>query len=270
MKCIVCGGKLHLLKSLSGRKIYQCQDCGLGMTGDSAPLDYSNYHRDEVYTSHEPQFLNIFERFLKSIERYRKSGKILDVGSSTGLLLSLFKKRGWGVQGVEPSKKAARHANDRGIPTIESSFETAHLDKGKFDVVIFDHVLEHMQDPKRVIRKAKELLREKGIIMINVPNFGSMSARSKGADWEYVLPGEHVWHFTPQSLFLLLKKEGFSTLEWEARSGIWGYAHPGKELWLALTTGKKRFITEFFTIIPTWFVTRMKQGTGISIIAQKT
>lgn len=269
MKCTACGSPFFTLGKNNGVEILKCSKCGFGITKDFVKPDYAHYHRDQIYEQNENQFKNIFKRIVKDVLRYKKSGKALDVGSSTGILLSLFEQRGWEVQGIEPSEEASSNADRLGIPTINNSFEKANLNLDSFDVIVVDHVLEHMMDLDEVLGKVSRILKNDGVLVVNVPNFGSLSARLNGVSWEYVLPQEHLWHFTYQSLETLLKKHGFKVLSWEARSGIWDYNNPLLELWQSFTSFKKRFFRNLFTAIPSWIITRLKLGTGLSVIAQK-
>ena len=227
-----------------------------------------SYHRDDVYIQNERLFRNIFKATLKKILKYKKKGSVLEVGSSTGLLLTLFLDVGWEVTGVEPSKKSVEYAKNHGIRTINKTFEKADID-GKYDVVIFNHVLEHLKDPEEVLKKAYGLLKDDGILVINVPNAGSLSARVYKNNWKYLLPEEHLWQFTPGSLKELLNKQKFSILEWEAKSGIWEFDNPLAELVSSLMGFKKRFFENFLTAIPAWFISQTKLGTGLSMIAKK-
>lgn len=228
----------------------------------------TDYHRDEVYLENSKQFKNIFKVTLKKVLKYKKSGRVLEVGSSTGLMLELFQKRGWVVQGVEPSAKSSAYSIERGIPTIRETFEKGQI-AGKFDVIIFNHVLEHLKDPSKVLQKVYGLLSKDGIVVINVPNAGSLSARIYGKSWEYLLPEEHLWQFTSDKLFKLLGDARFKIVEWSATSGIWEYDSPITEVWQSLTELKKRFFRNSITAIPAWLITKMKMGTGLSVVAIK-
>ena len=227
-----------------------------------------SYHRDDVYIQNQSLFRNIFRATLKKVLKYKKKGSVLEVGSSTGLLLTLFLEAGWDVTGVEPSKKSSEYARNRGIRTINETFEKA-VTLEKYDVIVFNHVLEHLKDPEEVLKKAYGLLKDDGILVINVPNAGSLSARVYKKNWKYLLPEEHLWQFTPGSLRKLLTKQKFSILEWEAKSGIWEFDNPLAELVSSFVGFKKRFFENFLTAIPTWFISKAKFGTGLSITAKK-
>ncbi len=228
----------------------------------------SSYHRDEDYIKNQELFRNYFLVIFKKVLTYKKHGSILEIGSSTGLLLEIFKKYRWKVQGVEPSKKSSDFAIKRGIPTIQQTFEKANI-TSKYDVVVLNHVLEHLKNPHEVLKKVHKLLNKGGIVIVNVPNAGSLSAQIFGEKWEYVLPDEHLWQFTPKSLEKLLQEEGVNIVSWDAKSGIWELYSPSAEIWQALVGGKKRFFRDVITAIPSWVITKLKRGTGLSVIAQK-
>ena len=69
----------------------------------------------------------------------KKESRIIEVASNDGTVLSIFKKNGCEILGVEPAKNIALDANKKGIPTIDEFFdcETAKRianDYGKWDV----------------------------------------------------------------------------------------------------------------------------------------
>lgn len=268
-KCIACGKGMRLFGQMSSAKIFKCTSCGLGKTESRLQLT-DQYHRDWIYWEREKQFGNIFQKRVGIIEKFAKKGKALEIGSSTGILLSLLKRDGWDVEGVEPSPQAAAVSEKRKVSTIVSTFEKAKLGRGKYDVVIFNHTLEHMVNPAAVLKKARTVLKPDGVLFLDVPNFASLSARFSGSSWKYILPEEHFWHFTPSSLFNLLNRAGFTVVYWEAHSGIWGYAHPWREVWESFAGGKKRFFLNVLTFLPTWILTKLKAGTGLTVVAQKT
>lgn len=268
-KCSACDKELRFLGKNDNFGIFRCPSCGLGVTSGIFPRTrYAVYHRDPVYIKEEKRFKNIFERRVNVILRFKKLGKALEAGSSTGVFLSLLKEKRWEVQGVEPSL-AARVAEKNGILTLNTTFEKAELKDGTFDLVIFNHVLEHIENPVEILQKANQVLKKDGIVLIDAPNFASLSARISGRRWRYILPNEHRWHFTPKSLSFLLEKAGFKVIYWEAHSGIWGYGNPLEEIWQAFIGRKKRFFTDMLTAIPAFIFTQLRLGTGLTVVARK-
>lgn len=266
--CVICGGKTVSIGHSQGVEIFKCTNCGLGITDSKDMPDYSQYHRDATYLAENEQFKNIFSKRVNLILSFKRQGSVLDIGSSTGELLSLFKNRGWEVLGIEPSAAAASEALKRGIPTVNKTFEEFGTDQ-KFDVVILNHVLEHMANPLAILRKVKSLLKEEGIVLVDVPHFGGLAAKVKGAGWEYILPHEHLWHFTVKAFMLLLAKANLRVIYLETHSGVWGYGSPAKEVWQSLIGGKKRFFSNVATALPSFFISKLGLGSGLTVVVQK-
>lgn len=265
--CIVCD---HITEPFCNRgqyRIYKCQSCGFGFTKNSN-LQLSDYHRDDEYIQEEKLFENIFQKRVNVISGLLNPGKVLEIGCSTGLLLSMLKARNWDVLGVEMSKKSADAAKSRGIKIIVNSFENVKFDQ-KFDLIILNHVLEHLENPKEVLKKAYSILDPNGAILISLPNFGSLSAIVQKCNWKLLLPEEHLWQFTYDSLNILFKKIGLKTIYWDASSGIWDYGNPVLGLWNSLINMKKRFFIEIVTALPDFIFTKLKLGSGLIIIARK-
>lgn len=267
--CPACRGQFKDYISKNNFLIVRCQNCGLGHTLDLGSQT-GDYHRDQVYIGNSDLFANLFLRRVKIINQLsNKPGRALDIGSSTGLMLSLLRKMGWQVQGVEMSLGAAQVAKQQGISTLVSTFEKAKLKTNFFDAIILNQTLEHLEDPVKVIAKASKLLKKNGVILIDVPNFGSLSSKLDFDSWPYLLPEEHLWHFTYQSLKYLLEDSGFKIIHQSMPSGVWDCGSASRELWLALTGFKRRFFKELLTFIPDWIVSKLQLGTSLTILARK-
>ena len=79
---------------------------------------------------------------------YPERGKLVEVGSSLGYLLDVFRKDGWDVLGVEPFYQCCRYSREElGLEIKNAILETAELPDESFDVVLLNHVIEHIDDP---------------------------------------------------------------------------------------------------------------------------
>lgn len=268
--CIYCRSKnFETLFEKKNWSVVKCLRCDLIRTrGIKRPISYEDYHRDREYRENEEMFRNIFRKRFGLIKKLVQSGKIIEIGCSTGVLLELFQQKGWEVWGVEPSKNA-KHAKKRGLKVVNSTFEKARLPKNYFDVVVLNHTLEHMQNPVKILRKAKTILKESGIIYIDVPNFASMASKIRRKNWKYLLPEEHIHHFTQMTLEKIIKKAGFEIVWSKSWSGLFDYANPFLELWLAFTGLKKRFFTDLFTVPYALLATFLNMGDSMSMVGRK-
>lgn len=221
-----------------------------------------NYHRDKDYLKYQSLFENIFRKKFNLISKFINKGKVLEIGSSTGVMLKIFANGGFEVLGIEPSG-SYREARKKGISVINSKFEDAKLQQDYFDLVILNHTLEHMNNPELVLKRINALLKDGGIIFIDVPNFGSLSSRLLGKKWPYLLPKEHKSQFTKKSLIKLLEENEFKILHWESRSGIFEFGNPLKEF------GRKRFLIDLLAFPYSLLATLLGMGDSMSIIAKK-
>src|SRR3990167_2933751 len=117
-----------------------------------------NYHRDKDYIKYEGLFENMFQKRVNLISKFIKRGRMLEIGSATGVMLRLFKKNGWDVSGVESSGSADK-AKKKGLRVLKTKFEDAKFPKDYFNLVVLNHVLEHLEKPAEVLFKIRSLLK---------------------------------------------------------------------------------------------------------------
>lgn len=249
--------------------IVRCQRCGLIRTENFEEPDYKKYHRDEEYLEFETHFRNIFLKRVQIIEKFSpESGKVLEIGCSVGIFLTILKEKGWEVWGVEPSK-SANVAGKKGIKVVNKIFEKATLPNSYFDLIILNHTLEHLEDPLGILKKARTLLKKGGKIFVDVPNFGSLSSNLLGRRWPYLAPSEHIHHFEPRTLKKVMRKAGFKIIFESSHSGIFDLGSPVKGLYNELLTRPRSFVKDFITAPGALFTTSIGRGTSLSMVGQK-
>lgn len=231
-------------------------------------VSYTKYHRDEDYRKFEGQFRNIFQTRFNIANRFVKSGRVLDIGASTGTMLDIFAENGWETWGVDPSG-SSEIASKKGHKIIRGYFEKVRISESFFDLVIMNHTLEHMEDPLIVVKRVNKILKKRGILLIDVPNLGGLGSKVLGKYWPYLLPEEHRHQFTKEILGKLLKEAGFKIIHTESRSGIFEYADPVLELWDSLVSLKKRFFFDLLTLPYALCATLLNMGDSMSFIARK-
>ena len=83
----------------------------------------------------------------------RPPGRGLDVGCGRGDLAAEFVDRGWTMVGVEPSPNACDAARARGVDARVGTLATVELEPGAYDMIVFQHSLEHTLDPRATSRR---------------------------------------------------------------------------------------------------------------------
>jgi SAM-dependent methyltransferase len=138
----------------------------------------------------------------------RPPGSLLDVGCGKGGPSAPLLRRGWRIVGLDPSPEACGVARERGIEARVGTLQAARPDES-FDAVLFNHSLEHVSDPVGDLRRASHLLREEGLLLLAVPNFGSWQRKMFGGRWLPLDLPRHRTHFTKESLGATLEQCGF-------------------------------------------------------------
>jgi len=115
---------------------------------------------------------------LRSFEPFYAGPSVLELGSFRGDFTRRLTERFSDITCVEASATAAAAARallgDR-ASIIEATFEDAVLDR-RFDNVILVHVLEHLDDPVRVLHRVqREWLAESGRLFLVCPNANAPS-----------------------------------------------------------------------------------------------
>lgn len=114
---------------------------------------------------------------------------ILDIGCGGGLLSNLLAQKGHQVTGVDLSTKSlqiAQHADcTRSVCYIAAPAETLPFADHSFDVVCAMDLLEHVDDPTRVIAEASRVLKTGGRFFFHTFNRTWLSwlVVIKGVEW---------------------------------------------------------------------------------------
>lgn len=222
--CRLCGGPAST--ALPGPpRIVVCGSCGLASLAEFPTREArESAYQDEYYREGTGErFLGIFERLVSGFRRLRMRailrrvpgpGALLDVGCGRGILLALFREKGWKILGTQLSRTAADSARRRyGMEVRVGELPEIPLPGETFDVAAFFHVLEHLDRPEAYLRKAWELLAPGGLLVAEVPNFASPGFRILGARNFCVDFPNHLVFFTPGSLTKLLNRCGFHVEE---------------------------------------------------------
>jgi len=115
---------------------------------------------------------------LKSFIPFFRPGSILELGSFKGDFTKRLQHHFSDITCVEASNEAADHAKKEfgnKVSVITSIFEEVNLPK-KYDNIILTHVLEHIDDPVRILKRINdEWLSDTGRFFLVCPNANAPS-----------------------------------------------------------------------------------------------
>jgi len=145
---------------------------------------------------------------------YRGDGRTLDVGCGPGQVLGTLRDHGWDTYGVDFSPIAVEYARrQRGLNVTLGDLLQAGYKDAFFDVVLFNHCLEHVYNPIETLREVYQILKPGGLLPINIPNASSFEAWLFGEYWTQWSPPQHLHHFTKQIMRRLLTLTGFHSVQ---------------------------------------------------------
>ena len=138
-------------------------------------IEPETIYRDYIYvTTSSPGLESHFKRYALDVCDFLnlyQSNLTVDIGSNDGTLLGFFKHYGHNVLGVEPSTKAANHANQKSIHTVSEFFDVqlAHeivRQQGKASLITVNNLFANIDNLKEFVNAVNVLLDSDGVLVI--------------------------------------------------------------------------------------------------------
>ncbi len=224
--CELCGNpssrelytaKDRLRNSDAAFQIAVCAGCGVLRTlPEMGEAELGEYYTDNYWgAQNEPA-----QKWIESSQSDKIAflnrcqsvgGNILDVGCGSGFFLRALKGDQWIRYGVEISAEAAAAAAQRiGQENIfRGTLLRVTLPEHFFDVITFWSSLEHTNEPRANLLRARQTIKVGGILIVQVPNAASYQAQWFKGDWVALDAPRHRYHFTSETLSRLLTQTGF-------------------------------------------------------------
>ncbi|MDA5193136.1 class I SAM-dependent methyltransferase [Govanella unica] len=139
--------------------------------------------------------------------------RLLEIGSAEGWFLKAATEAGFDARGIEPSPGGAQAQ-----PIDKGFFPQDLSDPGPYDIVVFNDVYEHFDDPVQTIRDVEALLAPGGRVVINLPMSSGILYRIAGLLdavglhgpldrlWQRGLPSPHMTYFNRRNLTALVTR----------------------------------------------------------------
>jgi 2-polyprenyl-3-methyl-5-hydroxy-6-metoxy-1,4-benzoquinol methylase len=148
-------------------------------------------------------------RIVRRAERYRRTGRWLDIGYGEGALLTVANQHGWRCHGTEIAPAMLERGRVQGWEVATSTRDASRFPAGGFDVVTLIETLEHVPRPRAFLADSARLLRPGGVLFLTTPNADSLNRRLLGAAWSVVSPPEHLTLWTARGLMAATSSLGF-------------------------------------------------------------
>lgn len=202
-----------------GSRLVMCKKCGFAfqnprLTRNEVSRIYAKLYRPPIpsreHIENKKKIFREYElKWLKDvIDTDGQGKKILDIGSSEGLFLALFKELGWTAFGVEPSESFSAYSKEKLGLNVAADFFHKDVFKGeKFDLVVARNVLEHLHDPLGFLADIASKMDHNADLFIEVPDLCSPHDNIK----YHFYNSTHLYLFTPRTIKNLLSAAGYKT-----------------------------------------------------------
>jgi hypothetical protein len=231
--CCVCGTKTETILKLEFMEIFGmadeyvqkvniCPNCGFIHTQNPFSEDtlanrYKNLSKFEfdgsnVIAEDSKSYVKRCQRqyrFIKSA--IDEVASIFEVGCSSGFNLSIYKKDGINIFGVEPSKNNTESCKQKyGIDLFNGTFDEykkSFENEKRYELIFLSHVLEHIINPHNFISELSKM--NSRYMFIEVP-----SLDYKFCDEPFgMFAEEHVNYFTFDNLRRLMKSFNYRIVD---------------------------------------------------------
>ncbi len=168
--CPYCKAPGNLYFRVSSRNYNRCSGCDLiyKESQDSYDKILTHYREDYFgrYSSEQVEGSRnrLFNHILHLIEENQGIGMLLDVGTGSGFFLVAAQKKGWEVEGIEPSVQSVEVAQrEYGLDLFKGTLQE-YDGNSHFNVITFINVLDHSVEPWKEIERARGLLKSENFM----------------------------------------------------------------------------------------------------------
>jgi SAM-dependent methyltransferase len=201
-------------------QINRCANCGL--TYSSPVMDdrgvsrlYQGSSEINVSPGEEDNVRRTMALYYRLASPHlRGRERVLDIGCDMGFMLEAAKTDGFKeLHGVEPVPAARSIAETiEGTIVTGKFFEQTHYPADYFDLITLIHVLDHLYDPRVVLRQARKNLRPEGLILAVVHNVRSLLGLLLGERFP-IFNLYHHYFFNKDTLAELFRRQGYEVVK---------------------------------------------------------
>jgi SAM-dependent methyltransferase len=158
-------------------------------------------------------FLPQRQNVLSLLARHAPDGPVVDIGcGNAGYMQQLHPRHR--PCGIEISREMAAVAQRNldaqdGVVVHAPALEgLQRLPAGECAAVVMRSYLEHELKPQEVLAAARRVLKAGGLLVLKLPNYGSVNAAVMGRHWCGVRLPDHMNYFTPRHLAAMVRRAG--------------------------------------------------------------
>lgn len=219
MNCTICGGRAHAVYQHPEVALFRCTSCDHCFADQDSIIDPESYDLDYGDEAHKNWFENpnvdLFDWIDRVLDQEPNMSSVLDLGCGRADLLRFLYERhpSWSLTGVEQT----RFDPPDGIEVITGDIMSAEIDR-TFDAVVALAVIEHVDDPARLVQRAIDQVRPGGLVVMMTLNERSvLYATSRllrraglSGPFDQLYSKHHLHHFNKRSMQEVFVRAGLS------------------------------------------------------------
>jgi len=144
------------------------------------------------------------------IAEFIKPGSVLDLGCNNGLVSLKYAYEGRRVLGIDLSHIAIEYCNTflKRYDLTNSEYKQGIIEefksKEKFDNIFLCEVIEHVENPERILEVAESHFKKDGIIFVTTPEYSGPFGKDNPGD----IDGEHLRIYNDKEFKKIIEKRG--------------------------------------------------------------
>ncbi|HEC29049.1 MAG TPA: class I SAM-dependent methyltransferase [Gammaproteobacteria bacterium] len=219
MKCYLCNcdnfnARKGTVRDNDSLKVLECVDCGLVMLDSFEHIQVEHYENAGMHGKDLPSIDSWLrdceqddQRRFEMLKPTIGNSKILDFGSGASGFINKAQSLAAEVAGVEPEKRVQEYWNDS--LTLYPCLEDAGAG---YDLITAFHVIEHLPDPRSILREMATHLSNDGRMVIEVPSSEDalLTLFDCKSFQHFTYWSQHLYLFNPETLRELAVQAGLS------------------------------------------------------------
>lgn len=217
MKCYICSSNTFNTRKGQVRdapdlKIMECNNCGL-VSLSSVEHIHSGFYEKSGMHGEDPTSIDAWlkdtewddTRRLEMLKALLPNKKLLDFGCGAGGFLKKAQHIAGKIAGIELEQRVRDYWD--GQIEIYPDFESAEVD---YDLITAFHVVEHLSDPRTILKNLAGMLAENGRMVVEVPcsDDALLTIYDSTAFQLFSYWSQHLFLFNNETLRLLAEQAG--------------------------------------------------------------
>jgi 2-polyprenyl-3-methyl-5-hydroxy-6-metoxy-1,4-benzoquinol methylase len=220
LNCYLCGSVHNTMRPGSVRddstiKVYECDDCSLVFLSSLEHIKKGHYEESGMHDAEPdiPAWLKEThsddERRYHFMKAQMTNKSILDFGCGIGGFLDYAKQSALKIAGIELENALQPSFRERGL-NVFSNLQDALEDGNRWNLITAFHVIEHLSDPRTILKELSTLLEKEGRLIIEVPSSDDalLTIYKSKPFQDFTYWSQHLFLFNAKTLKDLVKQAG--------------------------------------------------------------